>query len=346
MSCQTPTTCISPQASLLFFKGEYGPMGATGPIGPKGNDGEAGGPPGVQGATGVAGATGPAGATGATGGPGSQGATGATGTSARQILTGNRVYYVRIDGDDANTGLLNTAGGAFLTIQKAIDTLAAIDFAGYTATIRVADGTYTGGIQVSGTWIGSTDIAAVEIIGNNSVPENVIISTTGEDAIRVSNYGDLAISGLMLQTATSGNGISVQSGSTVHIAGLLSFGVCAENHISANDRSSVQIESAYNIRGAAISHWTAKNFSLIGGSVYTLMSGQTVTCIGTPALTQYFAHAASGSLVSCAGFTFIGSATGARYLAELAGIVNTETGDIATLPGNSVGSVATNGLYT
>ena len=122
------------------------------------------------------------------------------------MLAANRTYYVRTDGSNSNNGLANTAGGAFLTIQKAIDTVSGLDLGAYNVTIQVGNGTYTGGASVVGPYLGS---GTVTLQGDTTTPSNVVISTTSADAISVTTNGRLTVGGFKLQTATSGSGIAV-----------------------------------------------------------------------------------------------------------------------------------------
>jgi hypothetical protein len=79
-------------------------------------------------------------------------------SGSRERLTADRNYYVRTDGSDSNTGLANTAGASFLTIQKAVDVVCNdIDLGDYLVTINVAAGNYAEEVTV-GDYVGGNII--------------------------------------------------------------------------------------------------------------------------------------------------------------------------------------------
>ncbi len=91
-----------------------------------------------------------------------------------EVLTANRTYYVRPDGNDNNDGLTNTPSGAFRTIQRAVNQAYTVNCNRYIITIQVADGTYNENITILGALYNSSN--ALAIIGNTSTPSNVIIN--------------------------------------------------------------------------------------------------------------------------------------------------------------------------
>ena len=97
----------------------------------------------------------------------------------REQLTANRTYYVRTDGSNSNTGLADNAGGAFLTIQKAMDVIAALDLSIYNVTVNVRAGTYTAGLVLA-TIIGA---GTVSFIGDETTPSNVHIDVASSSAV-------------------------------------------------------------------------------------------------------------------------------------------------------------------
>ena len=114
-------------------------------------------------------------------------ATGGSG-GGREKLTANRIYYVRTDGSDSNNGLTNDSAGAFLTIQKAIDTVAFLDINIFNVEIILTGSfTFSESIQKhivlkdpfsSGGIIkikGSTDVATDTVLNwNTSLSNNPI----------------------------------------------------------------------------------------------------------------------------------------------------------------------------
>ena len=259
---------------------------------------------------------------------------------ARELLTANRTYYVRTDGSDSNDGLSNTSGGAFLTIQKAINITASLDISIYNVTIRVASGTYTGSVLVNGPFVGSGNVS---ILGDTSTPSNVLISTTSAACITVQSNGSLSIGGFKFKTTTSGDGIDVTSNGTVTIVGAVEFGALASGsvHISAaNGGKLLNIAGgSVIVSGGAYAHIYSQQ---LGGVVY---AGVTVTLSGTPAFSSFFAGANNMGFFRSAGVTYSGSATGSRYFASANSVIQTDGAGTSALPGNSAGTTSSGGQY-
>ncbi|QGQ95877.1 hypothetical protein EHS13_13825 [Paenibacillus psychroresistens] len=85
-----------------------------------------------------------------------------------KVSTSDMTYYVRTDGSNSNTGLGNTAGGAFLTIAKAVSMIPQI--LNHTYTISIAAGTYAETVNITGlSGSGNLVITAATVINVNNV---------------------------------------------------------------------------------------------------------------------------------------------------------------------------------
>lgn len=255
--------------------------------------------------------------------------------SVRERLAANRIYYVRPDGSDSNTGLVNSAGGAFLTIQFAINAAAELDTWIYDVTIQIADGTWTENLVLK-TTIGS---GRVIIKGNTSTPANVHLSVaSGEGIYAESVLGRYRVQDLKLTSATFG---MYGNGSPTYIeVQNVQFGVCGGGHMVSLSGAYINIIGSYAIVGASPLHIQA-SFGTV-----RLLSGITVTITGTPAFSNAWAVVNRGGLLTAFSITFSGSATGVRYLATSNGVVFTLGAATTYFPGNSVVAPTTGGQYT
>lgn len=262
------------------------------------------------------------------------GATAPEWATAREVLTANRTYYVRTDGSDSNTGLVNNSGGAFLTIQKAVNVvLGTLDIVTYSVTIQVADGTYTGTIVAASPPIGS---GSVTISGNLTTPANVLLNVTGI-CINAQNGGRIGIKGVKFQSSS----IAVNAGpnGTIALESPLDFGACTGGHIQADFTGYISSANDYTISGAAPFHYNA----VAAGQI--VKAGSTITLTGTPAFSVAFALASDLGLLYTVSITFSGAATGVRYLASRNGDIFVNGGGASYFPGNSAGSTRTGGQY-
>lgn len=256
----------------------------------------------------------------------------ANAASVREKLTAARTYYVRTDGSDSNSGLANTSGGAFLTIQKAVDVCAALDFNGFSATVQVGDGTWAAPATVSSTVNGVLTIA-----GNATTPDNVLWSLSSGSCLTASGPGvRVVVKDMKLQTG----GVSgvVSSGRASVTVTNCTFGACGYAHVTGLSGGAIVISTSCRIVGNAPSFANLDNANID-------MTLCAFTLTGTPAFSTAFITAQALSYARCVLPTFSGAATGARYSLSTNSVINVNSAGETFLPGNAAGTKATGGEY-
>lgn len=257
----------------------------------------------------------------------------------REKLTAARTYYVRTDGSDSNDGLANNSGGAFLTIAKAISTVAALDLSIYDVTIQIQDATWSGSLtHVTAPWVGS---GTVTLQGNTATPANCVLS--GIQPVRVQNFGSkLTITGFTIVSTSVG--LQAIDGGTLTLGASMVFGACTSAHMRTNGPGSAIIATSisYTITGGSARHvWASP------GGFYNLFN-TTVTITGAAMAISTFAVADRLGLINANSMTFAGdfaTTTGSRYSAASNAVINTSGGGANYFPGNAAGATATGGQY-
>ena len=251
---------------------------------------------------------------------------------ARIILTADTTYYVATTGNDSTGD--GSVGNPWLTVQKAIDYVGgSVDIGAWDVTIQVADGTYGAGFVVTGPWIGSGDVT---VLGNASTPANVLINAGAGDCIVCQSGGRLYLNGLKL-TNTGTFGLLSTGASYVGFQNI-DFGACGNQQLRADFSAVAQALGNYTVSGNAQIH-------IISIAGIVRVQNQTVTVTGTPAFSTFFASCQRLGLLLVNGNTYSGSATGARYAANLNSVIDTSGGGANYFPGNAAGSVSTGAQY-
>ncbi len=272
----------------------------------------------------------------------------------RTPLTANATYYVRSDGSDANTGLANSAGGALLTLQKAVDTVALLDIGNFNVTINCSNGSVTGNVTLK------------DFEGSGSC--TIICSGTG----------------VITHTSTSGIACFLaDQNKSKWIVGDVSISIivgAVQPLFHALNQGVLRIQ-ATTIAIATVAITLSNPDSAFfraqrGGTILLLGFAMTITNTGTPTPTAVF-YADNKSMIICsatssiamsgawsntyycfytqgsyihllsAQITLGGTAptAGQRYNGALLGLCNTGGGGASYFPGVTAGAVATSALY-
>jgi hypothetical protein len=256
--------------------------------------------------------------------------------SVREALTANRTYFVRTDGSDSNTGLANTSGGAFLTIQKALNVCATIDFNGFTVTISVGSGTFAGQCVIPKTvgQAGFNDLiiagagAALTTLSHNAA-SGVIVSEGG---------GSARLTGVTL-TNPHANGFNAISGNGSYLSlGNITLGAVGASgiHLAAVKGGNMDAEAT------TITVTSNAAFLLYAESnAYLSVRGSTIAH-GTRTY-SVTALAQMGAIIRHDSVANTGSVTATQYIASTTGGIQTYgSGGVA---GNVAGSVSTAGWF-
>lgn len=249
-------------------------------------------------------------------------------TGSRERITANRTYYVRTDGSDSNTGLSNTAGGAFRTIQYAVNYVTQnVDAGTYSITINVADGTYSESVYINGKMSGQSSFS---IIGNQTTPANCVTNS-----FWCVNGAQVVIKGLRL---TSANGVRSDGYGTIVTIDDISFALAYA--LSANNGGTINGTSAdLNIESTVTTMFYAFSTAIINlYNANITVNGNAWTGVGA-------VYSRLSSNINIQGVTFSGSATGKRYTADTNSVLFTSGGGASFIPGDSAGSTATGGQY-
>jgi hypothetical protein len=255
-------------------------------------------------------------------------------------LSASKFFYVRAaDGSDGNNGETDTSGGAWLTLQHAVDYIQKnVDLNGYTAYIFLR-GAFTSGVAITSPFRGPGGVmfttgsgVAASITSTNS--NNFFVTNGANITVHGNGFGGT----LTLSTVSSGNCMQTASGGQISQNGNV-FGACAGSHMEAGAGGIIYTDGNYIISGGAIIHWHA---AASGGNIS--VQGATITLTGTPVFSGFFAGLSFGEIY-LAGTTFVGSAIGKKFLCHFLGYLSCGALTSSDIPGSIAGTADDGGLF-
>jgi len=240
-------------------------------------------------------------------------------------LTANLNFYVRTDGNDTNSGTINSAIGAWQTIQHATDYVKSLNFNGFSVTINVAPGTYTiNGLLPLGDLIGAFG-GTVHILGDTTTPSNVVVNFSPSGGFYCTcGPWQWDILGLKISTA-SGDCVDIDGGFLT--LGKNEWGTCTSSHINVHNNGVSWEYGSDTISGGGTCHWSCQSDSLIRHR------GTTITLTGTPNFSQAFVLCDIGTL-QMDGINFSGAATGVRGIFTDGARAQLNTDNLTYFPGD------------
>lgn len=274
------------------------------------------------------------------------GITTALGFPPRPTLSATQWIYVRTDGNDSNTGLVDSPSGAFATWQAAVNLAQSYDFNGETLNIKAGE---QGSPQV---WNLSQPVVIENMVGFGLL--QILPSSSGTTVNGVNGAFSLnntlvnvVMGGLTLTTTGTGYGTVTVGGHSIYQHATIgpNYGATgtgmSDVYIHDAQASAAILNNTYSITAGKQSH--------IAGALgaYIALEGCTINHPNAIVFTTGYIDCRGGHIQST-GCTFsnAGNVTGPRYSVSLGGVLNTLGNGANYFPGDSGGGVSSWGSYT
>lgn len=262
-------------------------------------------------------------------------------TGARERLAANRTYYVRSDGSDSNTGLTNSSGGAFATIQKALDVCTGnLDFAGFTVTISVGAGSFSGQCTVK-PCLGQGSDANLLITGAGSGSTTITHSGAFVGTVTTSGVGAAARISAATIVNSNANGICVAAtaGGTLRPGADCIFTPGSTGTVLSADGVGALVNptASFTVSGNCAICYSFANQGRIQMQSITV-------AYGTRTFTTT-AYGAQGGQMVHYNITNSGTVTAKRYDLYALALLETFGGGASAVAGSTAGSTNGNSVY-
>jgi len=225
-----------------------------------------------------------------------------------------------------------------LTVQKAMDVIAGtLDLRGYSVTVQLADGAYTGGLNLK-SYI--TSGGSVTFQGNSSAVTAVTISKTGNaltNAARAANsftVKDMKLSGTVNDLYIQGAGMLLNVSGITFVGGNSQLAICTKG------AEMIVTGTNYVDGGAGAAFWAQQHSQIF-------MAGSTLVYNNAVTFSAVHFYSSQGAVLTAYGMTFTnpGNVTGPRYVADGVASIFTNGGGASYFPGTAVGAVYNGGVY-
>lgn len=272
-------------------------------------------------------------------------------SAARTKLIAARTYYVRTDGSDAGTGLVDASSSsapncAFATWQRAVTAALALDNSGFDVTI------VAGSESGTKTW----NFTAINVLGPTVGDGRIILDGNGANTVLngsgncIFGAGPIQfyVGNLTLTSAGNYGSVVANNGAFIGLgnpatggAGPI-FGVTTGSHMLVHDSQSyiAILNTSYTITGSCgVAHfWTAGN----GTAAH---EGTSVTITGNPTIPVFAQSTTGGYMQFASTSTFTGTCVGKKFSCQSGGMISTANVGINFLPGSIAGEVLSGGGY-